>query len=198
MTSKGQVETQKLKQNLEEQLERLVQQLSDIEESKNDLDPEEYEESKTDTLEQLQELNQSLSKLLCGDMTLVDQLSSMQLATQAAISAAFQTPAVIRMFARREPQQLRDRLIVIERDMKLGKMEEKVAVREKVEILSALRHLSEKLSQSELQFLNEHADSKQKMLQQGCKFVQVTEELGVGDKALSLASNEVNTIKKEG
>lgn len=34
MTSKGQVETEKLKQNLEEQLERLVQQLSDLEESK--------------------------------------------------------------------------------------------------------------------------------------------------------------------
>lgn len=198
MSSKGQVETEKLKQNLEEQLERLVQQLSDLEECKGDLDPQEYEESKVDTMEQLQELNQSLSKLLSGDMTLVDQLSSMQLATQAAISAAFQTPAVIRMFARREPQQLRERLAVIERDMKLAKLEEKVAVREKVEILSALRHLGEKLSQSELQFLNEHANSKQKLLQQGCKFVQVSEELGVGENALNLASNEVNTIQKEG
>lgn len=34
MSSKGQVETDKLKQNLEEQLERLVQQLADLEECK--------------------------------------------------------------------------------------------------------------------------------------------------------------------
>lgn len=34
MSSKGQVETAKLKQNLEEQLDRLIQQLTDLEESK--------------------------------------------------------------------------------------------------------------------------------------------------------------------
>lgn len=56
-------------------------------------------------------------------------------ATQAAISKAFQTPAVIRMFARREPQQLRERLHVVERDLKLGKLSTAAANREKVQII---------------------------------------------------------------
>lgn len=46
---------------------------------RGDLDNAEYEESKADTLEQLEELNVTLKKHLAGDMTLVDHLSSMQL-----------------------------------------------------------------------------------------------------------------------
>lgn len=37
MSSRGQSETDKLKQNLEEQLDRLVAQLSDLEECRHDL-----------------------------------------------------------------------------------------------------------------------------------------------------------------
>ena len=54
MTSRGSAETEKLKQNLNDQLERLVQQLHDLEECKDDLDEEEYEETKKETLDQLQ------------------------------------------------------------------------------------------------------------------------------------------------
>lgn len=46
------------------------------------MEPEEYEESKADTMDQLEELNKSLSKHLSGDMTLVDHLSSMQLVSR--------------------------------------------------------------------------------------------------------------------
>lgn len=45
-----------------------------------------------------------------GDVTLVDSLGSMQLATQAAISQAFKTPEVIKLFALKQPSQLRQRL----------------------------------------------------------------------------------------
>ncbi|XP_049843137.1 protein LZIC-like isoform X3 [Schistocerca gregaria] len=148
MTSRGQVETEKLKQNLEAQLERLVQQLADLEECRDELDAAEYEETKEETMEQLREFNASLSKMISGDMTLVDALASMQLATQAAISSAFRTPEVIRMFARREPAQLRERLREIE-----SRVPE--ATGEKREILSALRQLGERLSTQELQFLAE-------------------------------------------
>ncbi|XP_049944690.1 protein LZIC-like isoform X2 [Schistocerca serialis cubense] len=148
MTSRGQVETEKLKQNLEAQLERLVQQLADLEECRDELDAAEYEETKEETMEQLREFNASLSKMISGDMTLVDALASMQLATQAAISSAFHTPEVIRMFARREPAQLRQRLREIE-----SRVPE--ATGEKREILSALRQLGERLSAQELQFLAE-------------------------------------------
>lgn len=46
---------------------------------REELDEEEYEETKKETLEQLHEINDSLKKIVTGDMTLVDELSGMQL-----------------------------------------------------------------------------------------------------------------------
>lgn len=46
---------------------------------REDLDDDEYEETKKETLEQLKEFKVSLDKMLAGDMTLVDDLNSMQL-----------------------------------------------------------------------------------------------------------------------
>lgn len=43
------------------------------------MEDDEYEETKRDTMEQLEEFNNSLEKLMKGDMSLVDQLSGMQL-----------------------------------------------------------------------------------------------------------------------
>ena len=48
-----------------------------------------------------------------GDMTLTDDLSAMKLAIRAAISEAFKTPEVIRMFASRRPGELRQRLVEV-------------------------------------------------------------------------------------
>ncbi|XP_048250280.1 protein LZIC-like isoform X4 [Haliotis rufescens] len=110
MASRGQQETTKLRQNMEEQLDRLMQQLTDLEECREDLEPEEYEETKNETLEQLKEFKESLDKMVGGDLSLVDELNGMQLAIQAAISKAFKTPEVIRLFAKKQPGQLRQRL----------------------------------------------------------------------------------------
>lgn len=122
MASRGKSETGKLKKNMEEQLDRLMQQLQDLEECRcsteksvrskvftgvkaqikpentkklllkiqkrslllfiycrEELDEDEYEETKKETLEQLSEFNDSLKKIMTGDMTLVDELSGMQL-----------------------------------------------------------------------------------------------------------------------
>jgi len=49
-------------------------------------------------------------------MTLVNELNRMQLAIQAAISEAFKTPEVIRMFAKKQPGQLRTRLAEVRVD----------------------------------------------------------------------------------
>jgi hypothetical protein len=46
---------------------------------RGDLDPSEYEETKNETMEQLREFNESLSRMISGDMTLVDQLGAMHL-----------------------------------------------------------------------------------------------------------------------
>ena len=47
--------------------------------TREDLDDTEYEETKSETLEQLNEFNESLKKLMSGNMTLVDELDGMQL-----------------------------------------------------------------------------------------------------------------------
>lgn len=146
-------ENVKLKQNLEDQLKRLVHQLADIEECKDDLDAQEYETSRQDTLEQLEEFNIRLTKITSGDITLDDEIAQLQRTTQAAISEAFKTPGVIKMFANKEPELLRERLSQIERDTKLGKT---TSSQEKLEVLRALRHLNEHLTPDQLQLVLEH------------------------------------------
>ncbi|XP_032904406.1 protein LZIC [Amblyraja radiata] len=190
MASRGKSETSKLKQNLEEQLDRLMQQLQDLDECREELELEEYEETKQETLEQLSEFNESLKKIMSGDMTLVDELSGMQLAIQAAISQAFKTPEVIRMFAKKQPGQLRTRLAEMDRDVIVGKLPRDVYMQQKVEILTALRKLEEKLTPDEEAFLLTNASTALS------HFEKVSGGLGTGDKVLALASSGVEITKK--
>jgi len=71
---------------------------------------EEYEEMKQETLDQLKELNESASKMKQGNLSLIDKMNGIQLAIQAAVSQAFQTPEVIQMFAKKQQPELRQRL----------------------------------------------------------------------------------------
>ena len=66
-------------------------------------------------------------------------------ATRAAISEAFKTPEVIRMFAKRQPGQLRQRLNDLHRDSKIGKISQDLFTQQVVEILAALKRLGEKV-----------------------------------------------------
>ena len=84
--SRGESDTERLNTQLQSQLERLLDQLQDLENSKDELDEEEYADMKEDTLEQVEEFQASLTKLSSGDLGLVDSISAMQLAIQGAIS----------------------------------------------------------------------------------------------------------------
>ncbi|XP_071515677.1 protein LZIC-like isoform X3 [Panulirus ornatus] len=186
MASRGKSETQKLRQQMEDQLDRLVVQLADLEECKAELDPEEYEEVRKDTVEQLNEFQSSLSRMTSGDMTLIDSFSAMQLAIQAAISQAFKTPEVIQMFAKKQPDQLREKLSQIERDHKISKLGLDSYTQQKVEILSALQKLGESLAAPEQSFLDVHASSLMK------NFDQVTDETGSSQKVLEMARQGIH------
>ncbi|KAK7129062.1 hypothetical protein R3I94_017318 [Phoxinus phoxinus] len=185
MASRGKSETTKLRQNMEEQLDRLMQQLQDLEECREELEEEEYEETKKETLEQLSEFNESLKKLMSGNMTLVDELGGMQLAIQAAISQAFKTPEVIRLFAKKQPGQLRTRLAEMDRDVMVGKLPRDVYTQQKLEILTALRKLGEKLTTEDEAFLATNASATLS------HFEKVTASLGSEDKIMALASSGV-------
>ena len=64
----------------DDQLNRLMTQLEDLEELKDEFDDEEeYEETKAETLDQLKEFQLFLEKTLSGDLTLIDQFGSAQL-----------------------------------------------------------------------------------------------------------------------
>lgn len=190
MTSRGQTETQKLKQNLEEQLDRLVAQLSDLEECKEDLDEDEYEETKKETVEQLKEFKETLEKFAAGNVTLVDEISSMQLAIQAAISEAFKTPEVIRLFAKKQPGQLRQRLAEMQRDLKTGHLSQAAYTQQAVEILTALKKLGEQLKPQEAEFLAENTNAALS------SFEKVSEKMGTGDKLLKVAGSQVEDAQK--
>jgi Beta-catenin-interacting protein ICAT len=154
--SRGSTETSLLKSNVEDQLNRLLTQLKDVEAMKDDLDDDEYVELKQETIDQLKEFQATLKKMMAGDVTLVDQIGAMQLAIQAAVSDAFHTPEVINMFANKQPTQLRERLGDLQRDVKLGVIAKGDVTQQAVEILVALQQLGEKLSASELYYLEQH------------------------------------------
>ncbi|KAH9395030.1 hypothetical protein TYRP_005097 [Tyrophagus putrescentiae] len=183
MASRGQSETSQLRTNLEEQLDRLVAQLGDLEECKNDLEAEEYEETKRETMEQLEDFNKYLSRLTSGNMTLVDEIGSMQLAIQAAISNAFQTPEIIRLFARKQPTQLRVKLSEIERDFKIGSLDKERYTQQKREILSALTRLGDNLLDEEKIFLANNLTDSLK------EFNKVTSENVSEENVTSLISH---------
>merc|ERR1711933_398825 len=76
-----------------------------------------------------------------------------KLAIRAAISDAFQTPQVLRLFAQRQPTALRQRLEEIDRDIKLGKVPFEAVAEQAAEILTALQRLGEPLAPKEERFL---------------------------------------------
>lgn len=189
MSSRGQAESTILQKNVQEQFERLVRQLSDIEEMKEDLEDDEYEEMKNDSIQQLQEVKELLQKTQKGDMSLVDEMNAMQLAIQAAISNAFKTPQVIDLFAKKQPGQLRTRLSVIERDMKVGKMSQESYQQQKVEILGAVKKLGDKLSPEELNYLSKFGSTSLS------SFLQIDNDSKSNNAILSVAETQIRNVK---
>jgi hypothetical protein len=152
--SHGAAETEKLKANIQDQLSRLLQQLQDLEELRDELEDDEYEETRRDTLEQMEEFDVQLKRHLDGDMTLVSELGQLKLALQAAIKNAFQTPEVIRSFAAREPAALRARLAKLTQEHRLGRLAESAFKSQAVETIVALKRLGEELTADEKAFLD--------------------------------------------
>lgn len=179
-------QTEKLKGNVEEQLERLVKQLEDLEQYREDLEPEEYQETKAETLEQMREFQSSLAKLAAGDLSLTDYFAAIQLSIHAALSEVFKTPEVILMFAKKQPEQLRLKLATIQRDAKLGKLSSQQAHAQQVEVLGALKGLGEILSTEEANLLEK---TNSVSLQQ---FIKVSTNPDSKGKLLALAENSLS------
>uniref|UniRef100_A0A914UQW8 Beta-catenin-interacting ICAT domain-containing protein n=1 Tax=Plectus sambesii TaxID=2011161 RepID=A0A914UQW8_9BILA len=176
---------EQLKRNINDQLDRLVKQLADLEEYRLELDDDEYAEMKKDTIEQLQEFSQTLTKITSGNMTLVDDFSAMRMAVQAAISEAFKTPEIIALFARKQPATLRLRLEELNRDYKIRKVGEQIYFDRKLEILTALKKLNDHLNTEEEEFLTKHSTANM------ADFQLVASDAASGDKMLNFVNKSL-------
>ena len=122
-----------------------------------ELDDEEYATTKQETMDQLKEFRGSLERMSAGETTLLDDIGRMKAAIQAAISQAFKAPEVIKLFALKQPKQLREHLAMLQRDRKLnaGKVDTIDAIDAQVgETLGALKSLGEALSPEEEEMLH--------------------------------------------
>lgn len=191
MAGWGSKETDKLRDNVEAQLNRLLAQLQDLDDLKDELEEDEIEDIRADTLEQMEEFEATLARMMSGDVTLVDSLGSMRIAVQAAISKAFQTPEVIKMFAKKDSGQLRGRLNTIQMNVKLGKTTREQATAQIVEVLLALKKLGETLSTEEQNFLEKNRSAVMS------EFETVSDEMGTGakSKVLSSAATQIKRAK---
>ncbi|KAL3997734.1 Beta-catenin-interacting protein ICAT family protein [Acanthocheilonema viteae] len=144
----------KLISNIRNQLDRLMLQLAEIEKEKDSLDNDEYVEMKNDTVEQLKELERTLDRVKCGDVSLTDELTATKMAIQNAISEAFKTPEIVAIFAKKEPVLLRQKLMQIETDRHLRKISDETFKARKLEILYALYKLNDDLSDEERSVIN--------------------------------------------
>lgn len=114
MGSRGTWETDQLRDNVQAQLHRLLTQLEDLDQFKVEFSLQEFEEMKAETRDQLKQFQRFLDETIRqGDLTLVDEFGSVQLAIQAAVSDAFKAPEVIRMFAQKDIDSLRSMLSVL-------------------------------------------------------------------------------------
>mmetsp|Transcript_18900 Transcript_18900/g.26603 ORF Transcript_18900/g.26603 Transcript_18900/m.26603 type:complete len:200 (-) Transcript_18900:242-841(-) len=158
--SRGKAQTELLRANINDQVSRLLDQLEDLEELKDEFEEGEYEETKEETMAQLREFQEFLERSVQGDMSLVSEYGATILALQAAISQAFKTPEVIRMFAKKQPDALRKRLAALQRDKKIRQISPEKFQTQAVEVLIALKKLGSKLTMQEQAFLDKMSSAR--------------------------------------
>ncbi|CAB3368072.1 Hypothetical predicted protein [Cloeon dipterum] len=187
MASHGTEENAQLRERLQAQCDRLCQELNELEEYKDDLSLEEYNESKQDTAEQLKELHETLEKLIAGDMTLVDGFGEIQLSIKEAILKACPSSALKEQ--RKHKTDLRSRLAALEKDVKNGRITENECHLLKEEILHAIIQSGETITSEEKKFLSQ-------LNAKNSRFVEVTDHSGLSEQAIESASSNLYSFKK--
>ena len=73
-------QTDVLRNNLHTQLDRLLDQLADLDQIKGEMDADEYKEARQDTVDQLEDFGKSLEKMKSGEggLSLLDDVQRIQ------------------------------------------------------------------------------------------------------------------------
>ena len=142
-----------LLKNCDAHLTRLQNQLRDLSNpsfTERVRSPSLVESMRRDTRRSLEKFATLREKLARGNLN-VSSWSSTEIKkkfTLDRIRDAFETEAIYALFFERDRGGLRDRLAVVERELRLGKEEEKLE-NEKIEILVALKNLGERMTEEE-------------------------------------------------
>jgi len=143
-----------LLKNCDAHVRRLQNQLEDLSNpslvARMQSPPSLVESMRRDTLQSLEKFASIREKLARGNLN-VSSWSSSEIKkkfTLERIRDAFETEAIYALFFERDREGLRDRLAVVERELRLGKEDEKLE-NEKIEILVALKNLGERMTEEE-------------------------------------------------
>jgi hypothetical protein len=90
--------------------------------------------------------------MVSGNISLVDQIGSVQLAIQSAIRTST-SPEILNMFLKKENGSLRSKLAILESDFRLGRISVDSYNSQALEIIKLLEKLKEPLSPSEQEIL---------------------------------------------
>ncbi|KAL0239009.1 hypothetical protein PCE1_004700 [Barthelona sp. PCE] len=148
--------TKRLRENLEAQLQRLMVQLNDIEEFRDELDDDEYLETREDTLFQMKDLEKTLEKYITGNMSLTSDFEAFQISIREAYTNAFKITNVISIFLTQSAIELRERLTKLENAFMIKNISREAYVYSKTELLYSIQELNEQLSVKEEQFLQDN------------------------------------------
>jgi len=151
---------EKLILNLEKQLERLVEQLKDLEECRSELPEDEYDLLKNETVEQIREFEATLDRLQKGDVTLNSKFSLMKTAIRKAISSAFNTKDMIQMFGDENVNDLERQLNKLEEDYLLKRIDQLAFEKHKIDLLTRLQTEGGLVTQENLIFIKNRQDQQ--------------------------------------
>jgi len=126
-----------------------------------------------ETIDQMGEFEASLTKMSAGNISLIDEIGSAQLAIQSAIRS-HTSPEILKMFMKKEHGALRAKLSTLESELKLGQISHEMYAMQAIDLVKMLDKLGVELSPVERDIF-----TKEKQLSHGI-YVPASNEIGNG------------------
>lgn len=133
----------KLLKNVLDDLNRLKSQLEDLETYKDDFTPEEIEESKKDTLAQLNETKKRLEKVKSGSLSVKTDYERANEMLTKLIAQNYNVNEVIGIYVNAETNFLREKLSYVQKELELKKISQEEFNNEAITILSLISKKNE-------------------------------------------------------
>ena len=132
------MEDETLLKNVLDEIERLNNQLKDLETYKDDFTPEEIEETKKETLEKLIETTKLLEKMKSGNVTTVTKVEQAKKQLQKAIAENYHVKDLVNSYLSNETEFLREKLNSVMRLNALKKINDQEFNSQVIQILEII------------------------------------------------------------